>query len=110
DTWDRSNGRVYRIQAIGAQPVKPFDLSKLSNEQLIGTLSHPNKWFRETAQRIFADRHDASIAPKLRQLVEKERGQLALEALWALNSSGGLDDDFAVRQLDHANEFVRAWV
>ncbi len=109
DTWDRSNGRVYRLQANGAQPVKPFDIGKLSGPELIALLSHPNQWWRQTAQRVIADQHDASLAPELRALVEKEQGQLALEAFWALRGCGGLDDAFSTKQLAHPNPNVRAW-
>jgi hypothetical protein len=27
DNWDKTNGRIYRLEAKGAQPMKPFDLS-----------------------------------------------------------------------------------
>jgi glucose/arabinose dehydrogenase/mono/diheme cytochrome c family protein len=109
DNWDKAHGRIYRLKAEGTQPIKPFDLSKLTNEQLIGVLSHKNRWFREEAQRIFADRRDKTIVPALKELVETTRGQLALEALWAVNLSGGFDDTFALRQLGHHDEFVRYW-
>jgi len=109
DNWDKSNGRVYRLQATDAQPVKPFDLASLSSQQLIGFLSHPNKWFREQAKRVVADRQDTTIVPTLKNLVENNRGQLALESLWAVNLSGGWDDSFALRQLSHPDEYVRCW-
>ncbi|MCI0623146.1 MAG: c-type cytochrome, partial [Acidobacteria bacterium] len=109
DNWDKSNGRVYRLKAKGAQRIKPFDLSKLSSEQLIESLSHPNKWFREQAKRLLADRRDSSVAPALKRLVQNNRGQLALEALWAVHLSGGWDDAFAQRQLTHPDAYVRCW-
>jgi glucose/arabinose dehydrogenase len=109
DNWDKTTGRIYRLQAKGAQPVKPFDLSRLRSEQLMGFLSHPNKWFREQAKRVLADRRDSTIVPALKKLVENNRGQLALEALWAVNLSGGWEDGFALRQLSHPDEYVRCW-
>lgn len=109
DNWDKSNGRIYRLKAKGAQPTKPFDLSKLSGEQLLGYLSHPNKWFREQTKRVLADRRDTTLVPALKKLVESNRGQLALEALWAVNLSGGWDETFALRQLSHPDESVRTW-
>jgi putative heme-binding domain-containing protein len=108
DTWDRSNGRIYRIKTKDVKPVKPFDLARLGNDELIGHFSNPNRWYRQTVQRILADRHDKGIVPKLKAIVDKE-GQLALEAFWAVNSSGGFDDAFALKQLSHPNEHVRSW-
>ena len=35
--------------------------------------------------------------------------RLALQGLWALYASGGLDDDLAAELLDHPAEYVRAW-
>jgi putative membrane-bound dehydrogenase-like protein len=109
DNWDRDHGRIYRLQAPGAKPVKPFDLAKLTNEELVKVLSHPNKWHRQTAQRIIADRRDRSSAPLFKAIVEREKGQLALEALWAVNHCGGLDEEFALKTIGHENPFVRYW-
>ena len=109
DNWDRSNGRIYRIRRRGATRPAPFDLSKLSSREIVDVLSHRNRWFRREALRILGDRRDRSIIPLLARLVEGERGQLALEALWALNLSGGFTEDFALRQLGHADPHVRVW-
>jgi putative heme-binding domain-containing protein len=109
DTWDKEHGRIYRLEAEGAKPVKPFDLAKLSNDELIETLKNPNKWYRQTALRLFYDRKDASLVPKLTKLMEENSGQFALECFWALNASGGFTDDLALRTLDHKDEFIRYW-
>lgn len=109
DTWDKERGRIYRLAAEGTKTVKPFDLGKLSNDELIETLRHPNKYFRQTAVRLFHDRHDASLAPKLRKLVAENTGQFALECFWALNASGGFNDEVALQTLEHKDEFIRAW-
>src|SRR5207302_6464341 len=52
---------------------------------------------------------DAKVIPRLRKLVLVEKGQLALEALWALYVSAGFDDAFALKTLYHVNEDVRTW-
>jgi putative membrane-bound dehydrogenase-like protein len=109
DTWDRDHGRIYRLQAKGAKPIAPFDLGKLSSKELLPYLSHPNKWFRQTAVRLLYDRKDKSLIPTLRELVTKNSGQLALDAFWALNASGGFDATFALQTINHANADVRAW-
>jgi putative heme-binding domain-containing protein len=109
DTWDRSNGRIYRLQPKGLAPVKPFDIGAMSHAEVLALLAHPNHWWRQTAQRVLADRRDPALAAELRELVEKGQGQLALEAFWALRACGGLDDAFSTKQLAHPNPDVRAW-
>ncbi len=106
---DKSNGRIYRLKAKGAKPIKPFDLAKLSTPELVDLLAHTNKWFRQEALRLIGDRKDSSVIPRLRQQVENNSGQLALESLWALNLSGGLDEERALKTLDHSDPFVRLW-
>ncbi len=109
DNWDKSNGRIYRLKAKDAKPVQPFDLSKLNSKQLVETLSHPNEWFREQAKRLLADRRDPTVIPILKELVQSNQGQLALEALWAVYLSGGWEEAFALQQLRHPDEHVRIW-
>ncbi len=109
DTWHKESGRIYRLQSKGAKAAKPFDLAKLSTDELISHLNTPNKWFRQEAQRLLADRRDPVAVPALKALLKHETGQLALEALWAAHSSGGFDDALASETLTHANPFVRYW-
>ena len=105
----KSTGRVYRLKAKDARPLQPFDLSRKSTAELVAVLRHPNKWFRQTALRLIADRRDRSIIPLLWKNIDSETGQLALESLWALNLVGGLDDAAALKTLHHANPYVRLW-
>lgn len=106
---DKENGRIYRLQAPGAQPLAPFDLGAKTTAELVEVLRHPNKWFRQTALRLIADRKDASIVPRLHEILEQETGQFALEALWALNLSGGFDEQAAQQTLRHEDPYVRLW-
>ena len=109
DTWHKESGRIYRLRSKGTNTTKPFDLAKLSTDELISHLNTPNKWFRQEAQRLLADRHDPVAVPALKTLLRHEAGQLALEALWAINASGGFDDALASETLAHTNPFVRYW-
>ncbi|MBI3465177.1 MAG: c-type cytochrome, partial [Planctomycetes bacterium] len=106
---DKSTGRIYRVTGVDAKPTPPFDLSKLATKELVALLGHENKWFRQTALRLIADRKDKSVVPLLVRTIDQNTGQLALEALWALNSSGGLNDAVAIKTLDHTNPYVRLW-
>ena len=56
-----------------------------------------------------AERRDNSVIPDLRKTVLENKGRPALESLWRCNVSGGFDEDFAGKLLDHANEDVRTW-
>jgi putative heme-binding domain-containing protein len=106
---DKNNGRIYRIKPRRGEPPAPFDLAKLDGKELIAILEHENRWYRETALRVLGDRKDASLVPELRELVRQQNGQLALEALWAVNLCGGLDDALALEALGHVDPYVRAW-
>ena len=109
DTWHKSSGRVYRLRNKNKTIVKPFDLSKYTNEELIGLLSHKNKWFRQQAQRLIGDREEASMVPELRHLMKNGNNQQALEALWGIYNCGGFDDKVALEALSHQDPFVRMW-
>lgn len=109
DNWDKTNGRIYKVEAAAAKPQAGFDLAKLSGHQLVDLLKHRNVWFRREARRILAERRDAAVIPELRKIIHEHTDGLALEALWALYVNGGFDDALALDLLDHANEDVRAW-
>jgi putative membrane-bound dehydrogenase-like protein len=110
DNWHRSTGRVYRIRAAGSTPLPRFNLYEKSTPQLLELLGHPNRWFRDTARQVLAQRRDASIVPTLRSWLTNETGQRALEALWALNLlDPNFDENWSVASR-HANPSVRMWM
>ncbi|MGC1240830.1 MAG: c-type cytochrome [Chryseosolibacter sp.] len=110
DTWSKKNGRIYRLGNTSVVSKNAaFDISTLANEELVKLLSHSNRWFRQQALCEFGNRKDAAVIPSLIDLLGSDQGQLALEALWALNLSGGFDDKVAVMALRHADPFVRMW-
>ena len=104
-------GRVYRLR--GKQPggTPRFNLAGVSSQVLVEKyLSHPNRWYRETALRLLGDRKDGSVINALRSKAADPKNPHALDALWALNLSGGFDEPFAIQLLTHTDPFVRAWV
>ncbi len=112
DTWDRSNGRVYKIERNDADANKvpvPFNLQKLSSSQLVDLLGHTNDWFVRGAQRLLAERHDRTVVPRLIEQLSRGSSHLQTEVLWALYVSGGFDDKVALSGLVHSNETVRKW-
>jgi putative heme-binding domain-containing protein len=109
DNWDRSNGRIYKIEARGTKPAAGLPLGKRSSLELIGLLDHPNDWYVREARRLLSERRDPAVIPILRKRLRENTGQLALECLWALYVSGGFDEAMAAELLDHFNPDVRAW-
>ncbi|MCA9114655.1 MAG: c-type cytochrome [Planctomycetaceae bacterium] len=106
---DKESGRIYRI--IGAkEPRQPkFDYRKATGEDLVALLSHPNRWHRQKALQLIADRRDVALAAPLNEILNKQTGQLALEAVWALNLTGGLTVERAIELLEHEEPYVRLW-
>jgi len=107
----RDDGRLYRVRAADTRPGIPaFDLRKKSSAELVALLRHENRWWRDTARQVLAERRDpAVLAPLRAELARNVTGQFALEALWALNLSGGFDEVLARELFRHPDPHVRAW-
>ena len=108
----RDTGRIWRVKPEGTTPRADvrFPLSKLSSDELVDLLAHPNEWTTREARRILMERRDPTVCPRLETMVLNEKDpKLALEALWALYVSGGFRDDLALELLDHPVDHVRAW-
>ena len=109
DTWDRAHGRIYRVARKDHETKTPFaDLTALPGDKLLELLSHPNKWFRQTALRVLWDRRDAGLVKLAKAQCAKSHPHV-LDALWAVRASGGFDAAFAEEMLSHSERLVRAW-
>ena len=120
--WDRTNGRVYRIQ-WSAAPGKSAtaslasvlkgeaaSLSGLSGARLVELLGHPNNWIVRRARRILTERRDAATYPELRDKIARGGDdQSALESFWTLHGAGGAGESYLRDQLLHAAPRIRRW-
>lgn len=110
DTWDKTNGRIYKIVYKDTKRVVPGDLSRLSSADLVALRTSGNDWFSDMARRILSERCDASIVPTLRTMLAQDRDEvIALRDLWALNASGGFDPGTGLTLLGHPVAGVRRW-
>ncbi len=78
-------GRIWRITAADAQPKARVKLAECSWTELGNALSSPNRWTRQTAQRLFAEEGDTSRdAAEVLQEVVRKGDELARQHLAAL--------------------------
>ena len=109
DTWHKASGRIYRLRARDQAPGRTHRRGRGSSADWVANLGSPNKWVRQTALRRLGDVRDTSLLPQLTRLLRTAAPQTALEALWAIHLTGGLDDATALLALDHGDAYVRAW-
>ncbi len=106
-----SHGRIWRLRYDGraavtatdtniGQPALPaiqpkFAPPKMYSEtsaQLVEHFTHPNGWWRDTAQRLLVLKQDKSVVPALQQMVRSSDNLLArFHAMWTLEGLGALD-------------------
>ena len=102
-------GRIWRVLHESAKrDVKP-SLTKETPEGLVKRLSHPNGWYRDTAQRLLVERGATSVAPVLKQLaLTNPDYRTRLHALWTLDGLGEIDAATVEKALADKSVDVRA--
>jgi putative membrane-bound dehydrogenase-like protein len=89
------NGRIWRIRRKDwtLDPARRPHLSRDTTAQLVGALSHPVGWWRDTAQRLLIERQDRTAIPLLRARIAEGHSPLSqVHALWTLEGLGAADD------------------
>lgn len=109
DTWDKRNGRIFRIESKDAKPLAPFDTAKMSSLELVSLLDHPEVWWQREALRLLYERKDITTAPFLVQALDSPNAPNPVRKLWALNASGRLDPGHLLKFLTHSDWAVRYW-
>lgn len=108
---DRLHGRLYRIRYQDSPRAPKFDLTQETDDQLIERLHSGNVYFRDSAQRLLAERNSPETRPLLERLVRDEAvsRKTRMHALWSLVSTGALEESFHQELLRHADPGFRAW-
>jgi mono/diheme cytochrome c family protein len=85
-------GRIYRIVSESKAPGRPPRLAKAPSPELVKTLSHPNGWWRDTAQRLLVERKDPASVAGLRALATVAGDPIPrLHAMFALEGMSQID-------------------
>ena len=102
------HGRIFRIVHDTTRRDTTPALSKATPAQLVETLSHPNGWWRDTAQRLLVERGDRSIAKALTDKAERASDwRTRLHALWTLDGLDAIEPATVTRALDDSSREVR---
>ena len=103
-------GRIYRIVPARKSPYQPTkpSLGKANNQTLVEHLSHPNRWWRLTSQRLLVERQDALAIPLLRNVILKGTSAKGrLHALYTLEGLSALDAKTLSQTLKDPNPLVQ---
>ncbi len=102
-------GRIWRIVHESTKPERKPALSKAKPAELVQALSHPNGWWRDTAQRILVERGEKSVVPQLTELATGKAGwRAALHALWTLDGLDAIEPGTVRAALSDPSPEVRA--
>lgn len=89
-------GRIYRLVHEDFDPASAPDMLNETPQQLVAHLSHPNGWWRDTAQKLLVLKGDKAIASDLQEIAQSSDNDLArLHAIWTLEGIGALTPEFA---------------
>ena len=100
-------GRIHRITPRGGAPRDFPRLSRMTPEQWVRCLAHPNPWVRLTAQRLLHERRAIEVVPALRRMaVSKASPEGRLHALATLRIFDRLRPSDLQRALDDSHPGV----
>ena len=123
ERWDRSNGRLYRMEWQAGYHPASVNLAEKTDVGLLESFTHPNAWYARTAARLLQERAmQRPLDPKAVRLLQLQFGAnhdplQRLQGLWALHRISGRDqgfdgpamDEYVLKGLSDPDEFVRAW-
>ncbi|MBK1832585.1 DUF7133 domain-containing protein [Roseibacillus ishigakijimensis] len=113
DKWGMAKnigrGRLYRLVHDSYTPDRQPRMLEESTAELVAHLSHPNGWWRDTAQKLILLREDReSVIPALQNLLQNGESELGrLHALWTLEGMDALAAEQVATALADPASLVR---
>jgi glucose/arabinose dehydrogenase/mono/diheme cytochrome c family protein len=100
-------GRIWRIVPAGSKVPARARLSSATAEELVRTLSHPDGWYRDVAQRLLVEQGGVASVPALVELARSGSGELGrFHALWTLDGLGKLSPDLLLELLNDPSDLL----
>ncbi|MEO0446681.1 MAG: c-type cytochrome, partial [Verrucomicrobiota bacterium] len=101
-------GRIYRLVHEDFEPGPQPNMLEETSATLVDHLSHPNGWWRDTAQKLLVLRRDTSVAPALEAILQEGHSPLGrMHALWTLEGIGSLTPSHIETALQDGSPAVR---
>ncbi|MEO6569577.1 MAG: discoidin domain-containing protein [Opitutaceae bacterium] len=101
-------GRVWRLVYDGLKPGPTPHMIDETPAQLVAHLSHPNGWWRDTAQKLLILSQDKSVVPALESLARTSTNALArIHAIWTLEGLDSLKPALVREKLQDREPQVR---
>ena len=94
-------GRIYRVVPIDKPAPRVAQIGTLTSAQWVAHLEDANSWWRETAQQLLVERHEAATVPAIRRIATSSTRPLGrVQALWTLEGVGALDRASVMARLE----------
>lgn len=101
-------GRIWRVVHDTLRRGPNPALGKATPRVLVDALSHPNGWWRDTAQQLLVQRDDKAVVEPLKKLAaESPVPRTRLHALWTLDGMDSIDSATVTRALGDSSRDVR---
>jgi glucose/arabinose dehydrogenase/mono/diheme cytochrome c family protein len=102
-------GRIYRLRHEGYERGPQPRMLDETPADWVKHLSHPNGWWRDTAQKLLVLRRDLSVVPALEKLAtgDSPDPRPRLHALWTLDGLGALKEKLILGALKSTDPQVR---
>jgi putative membrane-bound dehydrogenase-like protein len=101
-------GRIYRVVPIDKPAPRVAQIGTLTNAQWVAHLEDANSWWRETAQQLLVERHEAATVLAIRRIATSSTRPLGrVQALWTLEGVGALDRASVMGALNDKEPVVR---
>jgi mono/diheme cytochrome c family protein/glucose/arabinose dehydrogenase len=103
------HGRVWRVVHESTRRDTATRMTAPASAELVEMLSHPNGWWRDTAQQWLVERRDTSVAPALTGLAQNAPDwRTRLHSMWTLDGMNAVEPPLVVRALGDPSREVRA--
>ena len=102
-------GRIYRLKHTSYRPDRRPQMLEESTAELVAHLSHPNGWWRDTAQKLIILRDDrGSVVSELEELVRTGSSALGrMHGLWTLEGVEKVTPEILMFALNDRDSRVR---